>query len=145
MAGRRLVRRTGRDLREAQPHENGPMNRPSWRGVAAGGAAAVWAAAVTVGGTACVSRRPAAAAERPASVWRTCGRVAHVNRAEGYVILECPLAPAAGRVERLLREGRAVAEVRVTARRQGDYVAAEIRSGEPQVGDVLEKRTVGME
>jgi hypothetical protein len=103
-------------------------------------------AAVAVGAWAAGCAGPhARAAGRRESPWRTCGRVAHVNRADGYVILECPLAPAAGSVERLLREGRTVAEVRVSAHRRGDYVAAETRSGEPQVGDVLEKRAVGME
>jgi hypothetical protein len=71
---------------------------------------------------------------------RPCGTVIRTRSHEGWVVLECPLSPAAGSEVDLVRGGVAVARVRITAHRRGSYVVAEIVDGRPQAGDVIDER-----
>ncbi len=95
-------------------------------GVAAGAAAMVG----------CASADPAAAPEAGVVSWRPAGRVLRSRPEQGWVVLECVLAPPAGSVVSLARgEGRLVGRVRITPRADGDHVIAEIIEGRPEPGD----------
>jgi len=76
---------------------------------------------------------------------RPCGTVVRVRDAERWVVLDCPLAPAVGAVVGLSRDGAPAARARITAHRRGSYVVAEIVSGRPQAGDVIDERLQGTE
>ncbi len=71
---------------------------------------------------------------------RPCGTVIRARSRDGWVVLECPLSPAAGSEVALVRGGEAVARVRITAHRRGSYVVAEIVDGRPRAGDVIDER-----
>ena len=69
--------------------------------------------------------------------WRPCGRVVRVRMDDGWVVLECPVAPPPGAVVSLVRDGRPVGRARATARRAAGYVIAEILDGQPVAGDSI--------
>ena len=63
--------------------------------------------------------------------------VIRVNPRHGYVILECTVLPNAGEEAKVYRGDDVVAELRVTERRRGSFVAADILRGTPQAGDAV--------
>lgn len=68
--------------------------------------------------------------------WRPAGRVLRSRPDQGWVVLECVLAPPVGAVVSLARgEGREIGRVRITQRADGDLVIAEIVDGRPEPGD----------
>ena len=70
------------------------------------------------------------------------GKVAHVNTADRFVILNYPLGhvPANGRQLNLYRHGLKVGEVKVTGPQQDDNTVADVISGEAQEGDEVRER-----
>jgi hypothetical protein len=104
---------------------------PSW----------AWGIGLSAGLMAAGCSTPPTAAPGAAGVQaRPCGTVIRPRSHEGWVVLECPLSPAAGSEVDLVRDGVAVARVRITAHRRGSYVVAEIVNGRPQAGDVIDER-----
>ena len=70
------------------------------------------------------------------------GKVAHVNTADRFVILNYPLGhvPANGRQLNLYRHGLKVGEVKVTGPQQDDNTVADVIFGEAQEGDEVRDR-----
>lgn len=68
---------------------------------------------------------------------RYCGQVVRVRSAGQYVVIECGWPPPAGTEVALMRGGVEVGRARVTARRRGVFVTAEVLKGEPAVGDAI--------
>ena len=94
---------------------------------------AVLAAALMAAGG---CQHPAAdPADGPDAMAWAQGRIRSVDARRGFAIVECDLLPAAGRRLRVIADGRAAGWVRITERRRGAWVAAEIEEGEPRVGD----------
>lgn len=96
---------------------------------------AMIAGGVVLGG--CASPGRTASNEAPdVVVWRPAGRVLRARPDQGWVVLECVLAPPVGAVVPLARgEGRESGRVRITRRADGDLVIAEIVDGRPEPGD----------
>lgn len=83
-------------------------------------------------------REPAAASTTADGLKaRYCGQVVRVRGAERYVVIECGWPPPAGTEVALMRGGAEVGRARVTARRRGVFVTAEMLKGEPAVGDAI--------
>ena len=73
-------------------------------------------------------------------------RVIRVNPTYRYVILECTVLPTEGEEARVYRKQDMVGTARITSRRHGPFVAAEILEGDPQRGDTVKlKRRVPTE
>lgn len=93
------------------------------------------AAAAALGGCASVDR-PSVDAAAEVIQWRPAGQVLRSRPEQGWVVLECVLAPPVGSVVPLARgEDRQVGRVRITKRKEGDLIIAEIVDGRPEPGD----------
>ncbi len=80
--------------------------------------------------------RPPADAVAEVVAWRPAGRVLRSRPDQGWVVLECVLAPPVGAVVPLARGGgREIGRVRISGRADGDLVIAEIVDGWPEPGD----------
>ncbi|MBN1268642.1 MAG: hypothetical protein JXB04_03565 [Kiritimatiellae bacterium] len=84
-------------------------------------------------------RAPAEPPPEPQIITRVvpAASVIRVNPEHRYVILECTVLPNAGEEAKVYRGDDVVAELRVTERRRGSFVAADILSGVPRAGDAV--------
>ncbi|MCC5848156.1 MAG: hypothetical protein JJU29_08685 [Verrucomicrobia bacterium] len=69
---------------------------------------------------------------------RPAGVVRHVNTAERYLIFESSFVFRPGQELQAMRDGRAVAEIRVLPQARRPFFAADILEGAPRVDDLVE-------
>jgi hypothetical protein len=63
------------------------------------------------------------------------GRIARVQEAHPYVIVQCVSLPSIGEAARVYRKGHLAGKLRVCGPFESPFVAAEIVQGRPRVGD----------
>ncbi len=61
--------------------------------------------------------------------------VAHINKEEGYAILECTILPSEAEEAKVYRDGQAVGLLRITELQRGPFVVADILVGKLNEGD----------
>lgn len=80
-----------------------------------------------------------AAETPPAPAGPALGEVIHVNREQGYVILECTALPSTGEVIKVYRNQRDIGRVRVTGPVYNVFVACDALDGEVRQGDKVRR------
>ena len=83
---------------------------------------------------------PAAAPSEPVYVEVGAGRVVHVNRREGHVILECASLPLEGEEATLYRGNEPVGRLRISGHGRLPFVAADLLEGDAREGDLARRK-----